>query len=172
MKKTIGGLFTNFTEAERALRDLTELGITGDNISFVAKDPTSGELHTTHADESETVVSGAATGVALGGLAGFLIAMPGIGPVLALGPLAAMIIGAAVGGAAGGFITELGALGVPEEEARFYEEAVRRGETAIIVQVEEAMVDHASAVLERYGALDMHERLPQGRRDVSEIHPA
>jgi hypothetical protein len=104
----------------------------------------------------------AGTGAAIGGIAGFVggilaLAIPGIGPIIAAGPLAAGIMGAGIGAAAGGVIGALKAAGVPEEHGEMYAEAIRRGRVLVTVAVAGTQVDHASDVLDRNGAIDVDE---------------
>jgi anti-sigma factor RsiW len=90
------------------------------------------------------------------------LAIPGIGPAIAAGPLAAAIVGASVGAAAGGLIGALTSIGVPEEDARRYSEGIRRGGMLVAVHTNDALADLASGVLERNGAQDIDERSAVG----------
>lgn len=115
--------------------------------------------------EDSNVVAGAGLGAAFGGLVGLLaglgaLVIPGIGPIVAAGPLASTLAGATVGAATGGLVGALSEIGVPEEEARHYAEAVRRGGTVIAVRaVDEHMVDRARVIMDRHGALNLRQRV-------------
>lgn len=103
----------------------------------------------------------AATGAALGGLGGLLVglgvlAVPGIGPLLAAGPLAGALGGMLAGGAAGGVIGGLSAIGVPEEYARDYAARIEQGHTLISVRTDEVTADPAERILTVNGAENVH----------------
>jgi hypothetical protein len=159
MADTVISLFGTRADADSAIDDLREAGFEPKDISFVMKDE--GERRVDHPTSpvATGAVSGATTGAVIGGLAGLLIgigaiAIPGIGALLIGGPLAAAIgatgvaattiSGAATGVVAGGIIGALVNLGVPEEEARGYEERVKSG--AILVAVHTAAGDAKRAV--------------------------
>src|SRR5689334_319694 len=134
MRRTIIAVYDDTAIARDVVEDMVEAGIDRSNIGFALNDPTSqgGKVTGDHVNAGE----GAAFGGLVGGLTGLLIglgtlAIPGIGPLLAAGPLAAAIGGTAVGVTAGavtgGLVGALTSLGVPEAEAGVYAEAVRRG---------------------------------------------
>ena len=106
-------------------------------------------------------VGTAATGAALGGLGGLLVglgvlAVPGIGPILAAGPLAGALGGLLAGGAAGGLIGGLSAIGVPEEYARDYAARIEQGHTLVSVRTDEFHADAAERILTANGAENVH----------------
>jgi uncharacterized membrane protein len=108
-------------------------------------------------------------GAAAGGIGGLLlgltpIVIPGIGPALAAGPLAATLMGAGLGAAAGGLMGALTDLGVPEEEAGYYAEGVRRGGVLVMVEAEEAMADRVVSILSHHHPIDLAERVEQWRQ--------
>jgi uncharacterized protein (TIGR02271 family) len=116
----------------------------------------------------DDTAKGAGIGAALGGLGGLLVglgalAIPGIGPVIAAGPIAAALAGAGIGAVTGGIIGALVDLGVPEESAHVYAESVRRGNVLVAAQVADDRVDEASRIMERTGLLDI-EHEAQGWR--------
>ncbi|MBO8138754.1 MAG: DUF1269 domain-containing protein, partial [Desulfotomaculum sp.] len=99
----------------------------------------------------DSVADGATTGGALGAAAGLAVgagalAIPGLGPLLAAGPIAGMLSGAATGGLAGGLID----FGIPEAEGRRYEEKVKQGHTLVAVQTDENRVNQAAEILRKY----------------------
>jgi uncharacterized membrane protein len=170
MAKTVVGLFDDFSTAQKVVRELQDNGFSRDDISLVANDAR-GEFSKqlgkgtgrAQEDVSQGAAAGAGTGAVLGGLGGLLVglgalAIPGIGPVIAAGPLAAALAGAGIGAAAGGMVGALVDLGIPDQEAQFYNESVRRGGTLVIVRTSEAMADRASSVMKRFNPVDMKRR--------------
>jgi uncharacterized membrane protein len=164
--KTIVGSFDSFDEARRVMRELQQGGFNASDISIIANNAT-GEYRadeTTAATEAGTgAATGAAAGGLLGGAAGLIVglmglAIPGIGPIVAAGPLAATLAGAGVGAVAGGLIGGLTGAGVPEEEAQAYAEAVRRGGALVTVRAEDARADEAAAIMRSCGAIDIDRR--------------
>jgi len=143
------------------------------NISLVAND-VAGEYgqYVNHPDATPVTVSadttavGAGTGAVIGGIGGLLVglgalAIPGIGPIIAAGPLVSALVGAGVGAVTGGLVGALTGLGVPETEAGYYAEGVRRGGALITAQVPEDSVDWAMDILDRYNPVDIEERVSQ-----------
>jgi uncharacterized protein (TIGR02271 family) len=170
MAKTIVGLFDDFTTAQRVVQELVDAGVGRTDISIVANDA-KGEYKQYRADGSsaaEGAGAGAVGGGVLGGVLGLLVgvgalAIPGIGPVLAAGPLAAALgtagastlVGAGVGAATGGLIGGLIGLGIPEEDANMYAEGVRRGGTLVTAKVSDDMADRAAQIMEADGTVDI-----------------
>ncbi len=162
--KTVVGLFDTFAEAQNVVQDLVDSGFSRENISIVANDA-NGEYATydSHGDAADGAVAGAGTGALVGGVLGLLVgvgalAIPGVGPVLAAGPLAATLTGAGIGAVAGGLLGALVDLGVPEEDAHYYTEGVRRGGALVTVAADDARADDAIAIMNRHGAVDLDER--------------
>jgi uncharacterized protein (TIGR02271 family) len=91
------------------------------------------------------------------------LAIPGIGPVIAAGPIAAALAGAGIGAVTGGIIGALIDLGIPEESAHVYAESVRRGNVLVAAQVADGRVDEATRIMERTGLIDI-EREAEGWR--------
>ncbi|PQP80712.1 low temperature-induced protein [Paenibacillus sp. PCH8] len=140
MQKKIVGVFNTEGEASRAIEGLKAQGFTSDEISVVTqdRDELKAIREETGSKAPEGVAAGAATGGVLGGVAGLLagigaLAIPGIGPILAAGPIAAAFTGAAVGAGAGGLVGGLVGLGIPEEDAKQYEEYVQNGKILLLV---------------------------------------
>ena len=185
MTRTVVALFDDFTAANSALRELVDNGFSRDDISLMASD-TSGEYgrYLEGGEAGEVEPSGAAQGAgvgagigaAVGGLGGLLVGLgaltiPGIGPVLAAGPLAAALTGlagagagAVAGGITGGLIGALVDMGVPEETAQYYAEGVRRGGHLITVRTPDHMTDRAVDILNRHDPVDVNERASQWRQ--------
>jgi stress response protein YsnF len=166
--KTIVALYDDFPTAQAAIRDLVDAGFPRENISLMASDA-KGE-YGDYARTGETgdvstsgMAAGAGIGAAVGGLGGLLVglgalAIPGVGPVLAAGPLAAALAGAGIGAVAGGLIGALTDIGVPEEQAGLYAEAVRRGGTLVTATVADSDADQAVDILERHNPVDVDRR--------------
>jgi len=164
MAKTIVGLFDTLTEAQGAVQELINKGFPRDNISIAANN-TAGEYaqSTASSEEWSGTATGAAAGATIGGIGGLLVglgalAIPGIGPVVAAGPLIAALTGAGIGAVAGGLIGALTDVGVPEEEAGYYAEGVRRGGTLVTVNADDSRVDQAIDILEDHNAVDVEQR--------------
>ncbi len=143
MDKRIVGVYNNGDEAVQAIEELKSQGYDRDSISVIAKDRDDVEdIHEeTGTKTEEGMATGAATGGVLGGLAGFLagvgaLAIPGVGPILAAGPIAATLTGAAVGAGAGGLAGALIGMGIPEDEANRYESDVKAGKILVLVDEE------------------------------------
>jgi hypothetical protein len=155
---TVTGLYDSYDAATRTVRDLEAANIPDADISIIAHrsdDPPSGA-----AVGAETGASaGAAIGGGVGLLAGLgILAIPGVGPVVAAGWLVATAVGAvagaAAGGATGGLIGSLTTAGVSREQANFYAEGVRRGGALVTARVDERLVTSAEAIMKRHGRID------------------
>ncbi|WP_075618745.1 general stress protein [Paenisporosarcina indica] len=140
MDKRVIGVYDNGDDAVRAVEGLKAQGYDRDDISIVAKDRD--EVEAVNAETGtkteEGLAAGAATGGILGGAAGLLagvgaLAIPGIGPILAAGPIAAMLTGAAVGAGTGGLAGALIGMGIPEDEADQYERDVKEGKLLVLL---------------------------------------
>ena len=178
MTQTIVALYDSVQTAERAVRDLHGVGIPDRDISLMAADAQGeyGRSLRTKTDDSSAAEKGVGLGAALGGLGGLLVGLgaltiPGIGPVIAAGPLATAVAalagaatGALAGGAAGGLLGALVDAGLPEEQAQYYAEGVRRGGTLLAVRVPDTLVEEARDTLERYDPVDVEERAATWRQ--------
>jgi uncharacterized membrane protein len=119
-------------------------------------------------DATDDVAAGAGIGAAIGGLGGLLVglgalAVPGVGPVIAAGPLLAALTGAGVGAVTGGLVGALVDLGIPDEEAHVYSEGLRRGHVLVIAQVPDASVNAVTSMMERPGLVDIHRQADSWR---------
>ncbi|NLC10951.1 MAG: hypothetical protein GX767_01685 [Firmicutes bacterium] len=146
------GIFNEHSQAERALRQLQENGFSEEQISLVAKRDENQE----GGQEGQDLGDGTLTGSAIGGLAGLLagtgaLLIPGVGPIIAAGPLAATLTGVVGGGIAGGLID----YGISEERGRYYEERVRQGSVLVSVKAEDDKVENAAEILRNMGAEDV-----------------
>jgi stress response protein YsnF len=168
MAKTIAALFENRGDASRAVQDLVEQGFARDDISLMAHDETHRDGDTTTDDDSSGAAQGAGMGAALGGVGGLVVgltalAIPGIGPVIAAGPLATALLGAGVGAAAGGVIGALTDMGIPEEHAHYYGEGMRRGGVLVTVATTDEMADRAVTILSHHHPVDLTRRAEEWR---------
>jgi uncharacterized protein (TIGR02271 family) len=93
------------------------------------------------------------------------LAIPGIGPVVAAGPLAAALTGAGIGAATGGIVGALTDVGIPDEEAHMYSESIRRGNTLVVAQVTDSRVNEAAQIMERGGLVDLDRHSKQWRSE-------
>jgi uncharacterized protein (TIGR02271 family) len=161
MAKTVVGLMESPNEAQRVVHDLTSTcGCDRSDIGLMAR----GEGTHDAGDAVEGAKRGAVTGGTVGGLLGLFagvasLAIPGIGPIVAAGPIASALAGAGIGAAAGGIIGALANLGVPDEHAHYYAEGVRRGGTLITVRAEtDEATSCAQRIMQQHGAIDIEER--------------
>ncbi len=160
--QTVVGLFDNFSEAQAVARDLEQEGFARGDISIVANDATGEYASKTGEGHTGDTVSGMGKGAALGGAAGLALglaalAIPGIGPIVAAGPLATALTGAGIGAVAGGLIGALTNMGVPEEDAKYYSEGVREGGALVMVKASGDRAHRAATILERSGAANVEE---------------
>lgn len=114
------------------------------------------------------VAEGAGIGALIGGLGGLLVglgalAIPGVGPIIAAGPILAAITGAGLGAVTGGMVGALVDLGIPDTEAQVYAEGVRRGYNMVAVQAPESRVDQAKLIMDRAGLVDMQQHVGEWR---------
>jgi len=169
MSRTIVALFDKREEAQAAVSELTRMGVGREAISLVTQNP--GDTDPTYSDAdgaSKGASVGAATGAVAGGVTGLLaglglLAIPGIGPFLAAGPIFAALAGAGIGAAAGGLIGALVGAGIPEDEAEVYHEGIRRGGTLVTVAADETDVERAVDVMNRFHAVDIDRRTHEWR---------
>ncbi len=175
MPRTIMALYDNLDAAQRTVQDLVNTGFDRRNISLVANDAT-GEYSRTSpqedADEHVGAAEGTAFGAAAGALTGALVslgamAIPGIGPVIAAGPLVAgltgALTGAVAGGATGGIIGALLSQGVDEEDAQYYAEGIRRGGTLVAVHATDEWISRVEEIMNRYSPVDVERRADHWR---------
>jgi hypothetical protein len=165
-RRVIAGLFTDRDEAVKAIDDLKAAGFRPEDVGVAMRDrDAQGELvEETGTRAAEGAASGAVGGGVLGGLVGFLVglgalAIPGIGPVVAGGALASAfglaggtaVAGAGIGAAAGGIVGALVGMGIPKEEAEYFERGFRAGGVLVTVNGGDRAAE-ARTVLERHGA--------------------
>jgi uncharacterized protein (TIGR02271 family) len=173
MAKTVVGLFDERAAAQNAVRELAAEGFGGEEVSLVSKKPDGTGVEVAYVEEDgreqvEDMAKGAGTGAAIGAGAALLLSLtalsiPGIGPVLAAGPLVALIAGAGVGAAAGGLVSGLTRLGVQGDEAQTYAEGLKRGGTLVTVNTDDRRADAAVGVMRRVGAVEIDKRAAEWR---------
>jgi hypothetical protein len=162
-RSIVVGVFNERDDAERAIAALKHSNFAYDEIGFAARDFSEREGTIRSGEESGEAGSGAAAGALTGGVVGGVLGalaaglIPGIGPVVMGGLLAGVLGGAAAGVAAGGIIGALSGIGVPEEDARYYDEEFRSGRTLVTVKAG-GRYDEARRVLQEHGAYDVEYR--------------
>jgi len=169
MGKTVLGVFDNRQKAEKAIKQLREKGFEKE-ISVIAKDDGKNARDTEFGQDfngndgqvsrqvldGDNISDGSATGGVLGGLAGLAlgagaIAIPGVGPIVAAGPIAGMLTGVAGGGISGALID----LGIPMERGQFFEDRIKQGSVLVSVQSDSRKADEAERLLKKLGGSDV-----------------
>ncbi|CAN7707450.1 hypothetical protein LJR234_006072 [Mesorhizobium amorphae] len=164
--KTVTGLFDSYDDASDAVGELEASGVPHSDISIVASNSTDwyDNDSSTAADDA---AGGAGLGAVVGGAGGLLaglgiMAIPGVGPVVAAGWLAATAVGAlggaVVGGAAGGIVGALTDSGVSEQDAHVFAEGVRRGGTLVTAKVDDALAGDAERILRHTKSVNLEDR--------------
>lgn len=159
MARMILCLYDDLSTARNAVKDLVQAGFERESISLVARD-----MDGQYATELEQLTGeglpdaeqeGAITGGILGGLAGMVLglgvaAIPGIGPVIAAGPLATVLLGAGTGTITGGLVGAIIEWEVPEDEAKYFAEQVQQGRTLVGVSASDDQTDQVTSILNCY----------------------
>jgi uncharacterized membrane protein len=155
-EKHLVGVYDTENEAMQAVENLKRQGYAAEDISVIGKneDGVKKINDTTGTKTGEGLAAGAATGGALGGFVGLLtgvgaLAIPGIGPLIAAGPIAATLTGVAVGAGAGGLAGALIGMGIPEEEADRYEGYVKEGKIIVVVERHENRVGEGDVLFDK-----------------------
>jgi hypothetical protein len=181
--KTVVGTYDNLQTAYAVANDLINAGYSRSDISVVANDAKN--EYTPHVnvnrtdvnradinrvDTGDDVAKGAGIGAAIGGLGGLLVglgalAIPGVGPVIAAGPLLAALTGAGVGAVTGGIVGALVDLGIPDEDAHLYSEGLRRGHVLVIAQIPDADANEVTRIMERPGLVDIQRQADAWRSE-------
>jgi len=157
------GIYKTRDQAVQAVDTLTANGFRSTDISVLMPENvgTKDFAHEKSTKAPEGAAAGAGTGAVVGGTLGLLagigaLAIPGLGPLIAAGPIMAALAGAGAGGAAGGLIGALVGMGIPEYEAKRYEGRVKSGQILLSVHCDDsAWTKKAKDVLERTGAQDI-----------------
>jgi hypothetical protein len=169
------GLFDSRAALEVAIAALRDDGFRATDISVLGSEPrgTHDIAHELNTKAPEGAATGAGAGAAIGGVLGWLagagmLAIPGIGPLLAAGPVVAALAGAAAGGATAGIVGALIGLGIPEVEAKRYEGRIRSGRILCSIHCDDSKwADRAKRILKNSGAED----LAQTGEKVADYHP-
>ncbi len=177
MDTVITRLFDTYEHATQAVADLEVNDVPHRAISLVANNSDNrydnSVAQIDEADPNDAVADGAGTGASvgtvIGGGAGLLaglgmLAIPGVGPVVAAGWLVATALGAGVGAASGGLLGSLVGAGVSETDAHVYAEGVRRGGTLVTVRIDDGQGAMVEQVLARHSTVDVSTRADEYRR--------
>ena len=159
MTRTVSRLYDSYAQAQSAVEALEKAGFTSSEVSLVSRYRDDETL----ADDASGTTTGAAAGALVGGGGGLLaalglIAIPGIGPLVAAGVLATTLVGAAGGSVVGGLIGALTDYGVSEEEAHVYSEGVRRGSSLVTVRTDDERAAQAETILNAQKPVDVRQR--------------
>lgn len=151
--QTVIGVFESRAKAENAVNTLRKQGFTTEEINIVSKKQKSQDQDGTYDDD---ITDGTLTGGTLGGIGGLLMGagalmLPGIGPIIAVGPITAAVGGAIAGGIAGGLID----WGIPAEASQRYEQEVAGGSILAIIRTDTTKVSSAAQILRQNGAKDV-----------------
>lgn len=160
---SVFGIYKSRTEAELAVDRLVTSGFSHNDISVLLPDAKSSKefAHEKSTKAPEGTTAGVATGGVVGGALGLLagigaLAIPGVGPLIAAGPIMAALAGVGVGGTVGGLIGALVGMGIPEYEAKRYEGRVKDGGVLLSVHCDTSEeVTHAESLLKSTGAEDI-----------------
>jgi len=151
MSKSIIGIATSREQVETVVNDLQASGIPAADLSVLIPEsggiPDTGTVKASKAPEGATTgaVSGGIAGGTLGLLAGIgALAIPGVGPFIAAGPIMAALSGVALGATAGGVVGALVGMGIPELEAKVYEDRIKKGGYLVAVHVSDS--DHKDVI--------------------------
>jgi hypothetical protein len=162
--RTVTGLFDTYEHASQAVHALHDAGIRSADISLIANSP---EDLNDEDKVGEGATTGAELGAVLGGAGGLLaglgiLAIPGLGPVVAGGWLFATamgaVAGAGVGAATGGILGALTGAGIPESDAHVYAEGLRRGGALVTARVDETRATVAAEILDQANGIDIADR--------------
>src|ERR1700674_1502864 len=157
------GIYPDYTTVEIGVDGLKDAGFSNRDISALLPQSagTKDFAHEKGTKAPEGATAGAGTGVVLGGAMGWLLgvgalAIPGLGPFIAAGPIMAALAGAGVGGAVGGITGALIGMGIPEYEAKRYEGRVKDGGILLSVHCDSSeWTKQAKQILEHTGAQDV-----------------
>lgn len=157
------GVYRDSIALSRGLEGLRAAGFRNTDVSVLLPENAGNKdfVHQKDTKAPEGATTGATTGAVVGGVLGWLagigaLAVPGIGPLIAAGPIVALLAGAGAVGAAGGIVGTLIGLGIPEYEAKRFEGRVKNGGTLLSVHCDNSdWVKRAKRILEETGAEDV-----------------
>ena len=163
--KSVFGIYEDWESAKGALVELQEFGFTNRDLSILVnaenaeKDALAPEKHT---KTPQGLAVGAASGAMIGGSLGLLaglgaLVVPGVGPMLAVGPILSALTGMGMGGAAGGIVGVFIGVGIPKHEANYLQEAIQQGGILVAVHVEEMDLKiKGSEILRKHGSSEVY----------------
>ena len=162
-KSAVFAIFPNVSQAERAVDALVRDTFSNDDVSVLLADSEASRsfAHEKQTKAPEGTTAGVATGGAIGGTVGLLagigaLAIPGVGPFIAAGPIMGALAGLGVGGAVGGLVGALVGMGIPEYEAKRYEGRIKDGGVLLSVHCSSSdAVTRAKDILKRAGGEDI-----------------
>lgn len=162
-RTAVFGIFQNSAAAEQTVDRLLAGGFSNDDISVLLPDMqgTKDFAHEKSTKAPEGTATGVAAGGAIGGTLGLLagigaLAIPGVGPLIAAGPIMGALAGLGVGGAVGGLVGALVGMGIPEYEAKRYEGRIKEGGVLLSVHCDTSEeITRAKDLLKQSGAQDV-----------------
>jgi hypothetical protein len=162
-ERAVLGIYPNYSSLEYAVEVLKEAGFRKSDISVLFPERAGSKdfAHDKGTRVPEGAATGAGTGALLGGALGWLVgigtlAIPGLGPFIAAGPIMAALAGMGVGGAVGGITGALIGMGIPERQAKHYEVRVKEGGILLSVHSDNSdWAKRAKGILERTAAQDI-----------------
>jgi len=162
-KISVFGIYTTRESVERAVDTFLKSGFTTSDVSVLLPENLGGKPLATHKDTKapEGATAGGGAGAVVGGTLGLLagigaLAIPGLGPFIAAGPIMAALAGIGVGGAVGGFAGALIGMGIPEYEAKRYEGRIQKGGILLSVHCDTSdQVKRGKEILKNTGAEDI-----------------
>src|SRR6202166_5050167 len=162
-KTAVFGIYKSSEQAERAVDQIAAAGFSHNDISVLMPDNQSPKefAHEKNTKAPEGTATGVTTGGVVGGTLGLLVgigalAIPGLGPFIAAGPIMGALAGLGVGGAVGGIIGALVGMGIPEYEAKRYEGHIKAGGVLLSVHCDTAgEITRAKELLKETGAQDI-----------------
>jgi hypothetical protein len=162
-KTSVFGIYTTRESVERAVDTFLRSGFTTSDVSVLLPENLGGKPLATHKDTKapEGATAGGGAGAVVGGTLGLLagigaLAIPGVGPFIAAGPIMAALAGIGVGGAVGGFAGALIGMGIPEYEAKRYEGRIQKGGILLSVHCDTSdQVKRGKEILKNTGAEDI-----------------
>jgi hypothetical protein len=165
--RTLTELYDNYDDARATVKALEDAGVPSDDISIVTNRGGGIDVEGQGSHAADGAGTGAGLGAIAGGAGGLLtglgmMAIPGVGPVVAAGWLAATaagaVAGAVAGGAVGGIVGAMVKEGVPEEDAHFYAEGIRRGGSMVTARVQDDRVPETQRILSQTRPVDVAAR--------------
>jgi hypothetical protein len=174
MSKTVVALYKHLANAHQAVDELIDAGFEREAISLALADHEGRHVEVVAGpddeDRGEGIADGAMIGGALGGIAGLLFGLaaftiPGLGPLVMAGPIYTAVMGAGIGGLGGGLLGALAQIGVPQDEAAYYAEGLRRGYALLAVTAPDNGLRRAATIMGRHQPLDIKEAAERWQKE-------